>query len=116
MAASLTSVTAAKELTTHPWLITELVVATANGADAVEVAHGGPTGTQPDIVLITPYHADGVDAGDSAIVWNSAAPSDLSKVSLVGEFDTGTVNYKVHCIFFAQARQDGQSINAANNT
>ena len=116
MAASLTSTTAAKTLRTGPFLLTELVVATANGTDAVELAHGGPTDTQPDMVHITPFHSDGVDSGGSAIVWDSAAPSDLSKISLFGEFDTGTVGYKVQCTFYDSARQDGQSINSENNS
>ena len=116
MAASVTSVTAAKVIQSTPFLVTELVVATANGTDAVELAHGGPTDTQPDMIYITGYHADGVDGGASNVAWDSAAPSDLDKISLFGEYDTGTFNYKVYCTFFNQARQDGQSITSDNNT
>ncbi len=113
---AIVSITAAKTLRTGPFLVTELLVDTASGSGVVELAHGGPTDTQPDMVHIVAFDSAEGTSGTSSCLWDSVAPADLSKISLFGKFDTTAVQYKVYCTFYDSARQDGQSINEPNNS
>lgn len=95
----------AKELCAVPFLVREITI-TADSATATEVAHGGPTGTPPDMypLVLTKSNPTGTEMSITSV--------DGTNLTVDAE---AASSCKVFCIWFAQARQDGESIDSDND-
>ena len=103
------TVTNSVEILAVPFLVRAVTFTT--GATVAEIAHGGPANTEPDMVLF-------VNTGTSAITasecqWQKGQAADNDNIKVDCE-DDGNDTITAYCVWFSQARQDGQSINSDN--
>jgi hypothetical protein len=95
-----------KDLCSWPFLVREITV-TADSATATEVAHGGPTGTPPDMYPLV------LTKSNPTATEMSVTTVDGTNLTIDAE---GASSCKIYCVWFAQARQDSQSIDTDNDS
>lgn len=90
-----------------PVVVTKIATVVPDSTTATALTHGGPSTTAPDFVIIEPTHANPT----ATEITCTAKGTSTVTIDVEGT----NARFNVYCVFLAQARQDGQSINADND-